>query len=403
MKIDFGGQFSKLTLSLLLLSGYVTPATAQFKLQQDFKGTAAPGWTLSGSAILTAPSIDAAASGWLRLTDTGGTEKGLALNNAFSFAGNVPVTLEFDYVSWGGSGADGMTLFLYDPTIASPMAGATTGGGLGYCGGAGGYLGIGIDEYGNFSNPADKCSERQRYGPGFQAGVVGDSRPVQRRQCLDRHDLRLRGHRQPACNDASIFEDRDIHAHPRGFAGGRLYDHRAVQEDAGDQPFQTIAFSNVSFPYAPPANLSVGLSGSTGGSTNILELHGLGAATPDDLQVTMTGPSAVLQGASVSYIVTVTNNGNYPLGGADSPTILDSVPASITGVAWTCAASSGASCDASGTGNLSTRVTNVTLPAKRIDFLHDHRHAGSRCRLRHGREQFSQRGLRQRHGIPGSR
>ena len=157
MKIHVGDHFSKLAMSCLLLVGYVAPACAQFKLQQDFTATTASGWTLSNSAILTAPSIDAAGSGWLRLTDTGGTEKGLALNNAFSFAGNVPVTVEFNYVSWGGTGADGMTLFLYDSTVGSPMAGATTGGGLGYCGGAGGYLAIGIDEYGNFSNPADKC------------------------------------------------------------------------------------------------------------------------------------------------------------------------------------------------------------------------------------------------------
>src|ERR1700722_17870244 len=165
MKIDFSVHLAKLSLSCLLLTAYVTPATAQFKLQQDFKGTTASGWTLSNSAILTAPSIDAAGSGWLRLTDTGGTEKGLALDDAFSFAGNVPVTIEFNYVSWGGTGADGMTLFLYDSTVASPMAGATTGGGLGYCHGAGGYLAIGIDEYGNFSNPADKCSSASG-GPG---------------------------------------------------------------------------------------------------------------------------------------------------------------------------------------------------------------------------------------------
>ena len=210
MKIDFRGRVTQLCLSCLLLAAYIAPATAQFKLQQDFKGTTASGWTLSNSAILTAPSIDAAGSGWLRLTDTGGTEKGLALNNAFSFAGSVPVTVEFNYVSWGGTGADGMTLFLYDSATASPMAGALTGGGLGYCGGAGGYLAIGIDEYGNFSNPADKCSSGGGPGPGFVGGcgVVrgvggprGHRRPTPRRPfghqwgpgCLAGHV----GHRLP--------------------------------------------------------------------------------------------------------------------------------------------------------------------------------------------------------------
>src|ERR1700761_4482203 len=101
---------SHLTVGGLLLAASIAPANAQFKLQQDFKGTTASGWTLSGSATLTAQSIDAPGSGWLRLTDIGNAEKGLALNDTFSFAGNQPVSIEFNYVSWGGTGADGMTL-----------------------------------------------------------------------------------------------------------------------------------------------------------------------------------------------------------------------------------------------------------------------------------------------------
>ncbi|MCX7010162.1 MAG: hypothetical protein NTY53_23480, partial [Kiritimatiellaeota bacterium] len=36
-------------------------------LTESFKGTTAPGWTISGNAFLTAPSLDTAGSGWLRL------------------------------------------------------------------------------------------------------------------------------------------------------------------------------------------------------------------------------------------------------------------------------------------------------------------------------------------------
>jgi hypothetical protein len=358
MKIDFCSRFAKFSLTCLLLAGYVAPASAQFKLQQDFEGTTAPGWTLSSSAILTAPSIDAAGLGWLRLTDTGGTEKGLALNDAFSFAGSVPVTVEFNYVSWGGTGADGMTLFLYDSTVASPMAGATTGGGLGYCHGAGGYLAIGIDEFGNFSNPADKCSSASG-GPGVRPESLVIRGPISASNVWIATSSVPGGIDNPHAT-ARPSPKTVIFTLTPAVLPAVGYTITAQFRSASDQPFQTI-FSNISFPYLPPANLSVGFSGSTGGSTNIHELHGLTAAAPDDLQVTMTGPSTVLQGASVSYIVTVTNNGSYALSGADSPAIADSVPASITGVAWTCTASSGASCDASGTGNLNT--TNVTLPA----------------------------------------
>jgi hypothetical protein len=358
MKIDCSSYFTKLSMSCLLLAGYAAPAGAQFKLQQDFKGATASGWTLSSSATLTAPSIDAAGSGWLRLTNTGGTEKGLALNDTFSFAGNVPVAVEFNYVSWGGTGADGMTLFLYDSTTASPMAGALTGGGLGYCGGAGGYLAIGIDEYGNFSNPADKCSSASG-GPGFKPESLVIRGPFSASNAwitttsvpggIDNPHVTLR-----PSSKTVIFTLTPAVLPAIG------YTITAQFRSSANQPFQTI-FSNVPFPYVPPANLSVGFSGSTGGSTNIHELQGLAAATPDDLQVTMTGPSSVLQGASVTYNVTVTNNGNNTLSGADSPTILDTVPASITGATWTCTASTGANCDASGSGSINT--SNVTLPA----------------------------------------
>src|SRR5579862_725015 len=144
----------------LSLAIHLSPVSAQFKLQESFEGTAAPGWTLSGNAFLTAPSIDVSGQGWLRLTNAVTNQRGLALDTQ-SFAGNVPVTVRISYVSWGGTGADGTTIFLYDST--QNMSGASLGGGLGYCNGAGGYLGIGLDEYGNFSNPSDHCSNG---GPG---------------------------------------------------------------------------------------------------------------------------------------------------------------------------------------------------------------------------------------------
>jgi hypothetical protein len=127
MKIDFGRVLTQLSFCCLLLAGYVAPASAQFKLEEDFKGTLATttmdGWTLSNFAIMTAPSIDAVGSGWLRLTNTGANEKGTAINDGFTFAGNVPVVVEFNYVSWGGTGADGMTLVLLDASTPSPFDG----------------------------------------------------------------------------------------------------------------------------------------------------------------------------------------------------------------------------------------------------------------------------------------
>ena len=347
-----------MALCCLLPAGYAAPANAQFKLQELFEGTTAPGWTLSDSAILTAPSIDAAGSGWLRLTAAANNEKGLALNSGFSFPGNQPVVVRFNYVSWGGTGADGMTLFLYDSSTASPMAGAFTGGGLGYCGGAGGYLAIGLDEYGNFSNPGDRCTVASG-GPGRTPESLVIRGPESSTNAWVATTSISGGIDNPGAASRPSPKTVQLILTP-AVAPAVGYTITAQFQSASGQAFQTL-FSNVAFAYAPPANLSVGFSGSTGGSTNNHELQGLVAATPDDLQVTMTGPASVLQGSSVTYAVTLTNNGNYSLDTGNAPTVVDNLPASITGATWTCVGAGGATCDASGTGNINT--TDVTLPA----------------------------------------
>jgi Domain of unknown function DUF11/Outer membrane protein beta-barrel domain/Bacterial lectin len=340
-------------LLALSLAAYIAPVSAQFKLQQSFMNTTAPGWTLSGNALLTAPSIDPAGQGWLRLTDAGNDEQGMALDTSQTIAPSVPVTVRINYVSWGGTGADGITVFLYDST--QNMSGANLGGGLGYCGGAGGYFAIGLDEYGNFSNPGDRCGAASG-GPGPEPESL-----------VIRGPLSANNQYVTGVTIASGIDDPGVSTRPAPKTvlvtltpAAVGYTVTAEFQSASGQPFQVL-FSNVSFPYAPPASLSVGFSGSTGGSTNYHELQGLVTATPDDLQVTLTGPATVLQGTPVTYTLTVTNNGAYPIDAADAPTVTDALPAAITGASWTCVASAGASCTASGSGNLNT--STLTLPS----------------------------------------
>jgi len=85
----------------------------------------------------------------------------------------------------------------------------------------------------------------------------------------------------------------------------------------------------------------------------------LGNATvPDpDLSITKSsGTTTVYQGGPITYTIVVTNNtAAYAVTG----TVTDNVPATVTGVTWTCAASAGSSCAAaSGSGNsISTSAT----------------------------------------------
>ena len=131
-----------------------------------FTGASEPNWSIQGSAWLTAAgrtspaaaAIDAAGQGWLRLTDVAYSQSGSAVyKNAFSSADGV--TVEFEYATWGGDGADGFTFYLLDGSVTNPATGASDGS-LGYSswlsagrpGVPKGYLGVGFDEFGNFSN-----------------------------------------------------------------------------------------------------------------------------------------------------------------------------------------------------------------------------------------------------------
>jgi len=106
----------------------------------------------------------------MRLTDTGGNEATFAqLKRTFPGAGNK-IVLEIDYLAYGGSGADGIAVTFSDSAINSTTGGF--GGSLGYAnrtgidGFGGGWLGIGLDEYGNFPNPTEA---RLGYPAGWMA------------------------------------------------------------------------------------------------------------------------------------------------------------------------------------------------------------------------------------------
>ena len=91
------------------------------------------------------------------------------LKKWFPAAGNK-VVVQFDYYVYGGSGADGVVVVLSDASIAPAPGGP--GGSLGYAqnggtaGFSGGWLGIGIDEFGNYPNSNES---RQGYPVGWVA------------------------------------------------------------------------------------------------------------------------------------------------------------------------------------------------------------------------------------------
>ncbi len=167
-----------LALSLGLLIPAAQAQTATFPRNVSFTGTNTNGFTLGGAggstAYLTAgpsPSggapIDADGMGVLRLTDAANFQAGYAIDN-YTFPTPDGFSISFEFFSYGTTSdrvADGFTVFLVDGDGTIPGNGfgiGGFGGSLGYANRFGseggvtkGYLGIGIDAYGNYGIPSE--------------------------------------------------------------------------------------------------------------------------------------------------------------------------------------------------------------------------------------------------------
>jgi MSHA biogenesis protein MshQ len=112
--------------------------------------------------------------GYLRLTDnTGNNSAAATVPGIFPAAGNY-ISVEFRQYAYNGSGADGIAVTLSDYSVA-PTPGAF-GGSLGYAqktginGFAGGWIGVAMDEYGNYENNTEG-----RVGTAGGTGLYPDS------------------------------------------------------------------------------------------------------------------------------------------------------------------------------------------------------------------------------------
>ncbi|MFM5403766.1 DUF6701 domain-containing protein [Aeromonas veronii] len=244
-----------------------------------------PGTVLSDKWVVkrTSGSFDPKIiSGRLRMTEASGNQATSATYQRLFPAANNLVEVTFRYYAWSpqtGTGGDGLAVILSDATV-TPQPGSF-GGALGYAqrdngtpGFAGGWLGVGLDEYGNFSNP----NEGKVGGPGARAqaiairGGVGSS------------------YRYLAGTTANISPRVDV----RGTSSaqpGHLYRLRIDSRVAGRSMVSLdrdsgLGFSNLVAPFNAmatagqeqvPADFLLSLTGSTGGANNNHEL--------DDIQI----------------------------------------------------------------------------------------------------------------------
>lgn len=337
---------------------YVGQATAATIAGETFTGVSTPAntWISGGTtgACLTAATTSAANSipacpsgpldtvgnGALRLTRNANSQSGFAIYNS-PVSASQGLDISFDTFQYAGTGADGISFFLIDGS-ASPTQPGALGGSLGYSssdGGAssglvGGYVGVGFDRWGNFSDPnfgtngpgriPNSITVRGSEASGYKfvstkaaAGALGVE-SASTRASAKRH-VRIT---ISTNNIMSVWVD--------------YQDGQGARAELSNLNLNTVNGAG-----SLPANFKFGFSAGTGGSNNIHEIQGL---TVDplrpDLSTHTTYDSDFQQGETSAMHITVSNSA------AAEPTtglitVTETVAAGLTplsasGSGWTC-------------------------------------------------------------------
>ena len=229
---------------------------------------------------------DANGSGVLHLTSAIPNQTGFVVYNQ-AIAASAGLTIKFDYFSYGGTGADGLSFFLIDGA-ASPTVGGAYGGSLGYAqkqveriaGITGGYLGVGIDEYGNFSTSIEGTGV-QRPTPAGVDTRVPDSIAIRGSQANGFPFLTGSGTLPftldspgPAATRDTSKRSVQIDLTPAGLISVQV-DGNADGDfnDPGEKPITNFNVAAVNG--ALPASFKFGFASSTGDLTNVHEIRNL--------------------------------------------------------------------------------------------------------------------------------
>ncbi len=394
-----GSILCSFVLATVIAVCFAVNASASIIINAPMTDTNSTGWILGGnpsSAVLTGNgAIDPAGQGWLRLTNATGNQTGFAYNTT-TFDLSAGLLIEFDYATWGGNGADGYSVYLFDGG-ASPFNIGAFGGSLGYAqklstaacspvnpsvpGISGGYVGIGVDEFGNFAYGCEGRYNGTSQRPntvtirgsvvGFGGGAIGQTSNTNSYPWI-----------ATSANNGSLW----YNGSPRPSQTGVSYRKVRIQISPAPNPVANVW---VAFGYGSPLvytqmitnqalpaistaqKLMIGYAASTGGSTNYHEIRNLlvsnqNTTTAIDLAITKTfldvtsgSTTTASAGDTVRYTVIASNTGPNNVT-ATGVGIQDTVPAAITGVAWTCAGSGGATCGAaSGSGNNINTTANL--------------------------------------------
>jgi hypothetical protein len=276
--------------------------------------TAASPGGLPGSP--TGVALDPIGDGALRLTNNQENQSAFVIYND-TIPSNAGLQITFEFYAYDTAttfGADGISFFLIDGA-ASPVEAGAFGGSLGYAqrnedalgnpipeipGLVGGYVGIGFDEFGNFSADTEGRN-------GGNPTRVPDSVAIRGSEAIDYLFLEGTGSLAGSIDEPAetVRDNARRTARVTLTRSGTLSVELDLNNDLDfdDANELVIApFDLATANGAPlPANLKFGWAASTGGSTNIHEIRNLEIftlteppiITTTDLIINTTGPTPV--------------------------------------------------------------------------------------------------------------
>ncbi|GAB1489782.1 hypothetical protein MASR2M8_22360 [Opitutaceae bacterium] len=271
----------------------MTSAVGQ-TITETFMNSTAPGWVLGGvgyTPTLTSGGIDPSGNGWLRMTDNANNRATFAYYDTALSSSDRTFFTSFDFAHYNGSGADGMTFFLFDGSVDFSVG--AFGGSMGYAqktiagggevdkeGLAGGYLAISLDDYGNFSNATE----------GREGGIGSNPNSVAVRGPGSGYD----GYEFIAATgdgtNAALTQQMDFPSSTsRPNQTGADYRHAEILITPTNQLAVWMQFGAAGTlskvlevdlsGYLRPETLKFGFTSGTGGATEIHELRALTVAT----------------------------------------------------------------------------------------------------------------------------
>jgi MSHA biogenesis protein MshQ len=233
-------------------------------------------WVVSNSRGSFTPSI---VSNRLQVTQAATNQATSSTYQRLFPAADNFVTIEFDHYAYNGSGADGIAFVLSDSTI-TPQAGAY-GGPLGYgarsneAGFAGGWLGFGIDEYGNFSREGGSGGPgRRKQSVAIRGSGSGTSGYPYLRGTCSNGTTNTSGN----CLSPTIDNNNVTPAHRYRITVDSQVANQSlvkVERNTGSGFVEIISAFDaaaIATQAVIPNNFLLSLTGSTGGSTNKHEI-----------------------------------------------------------------------------------------------------------------------------------